>query len=109
MVLAERLDLPTTLADAVASKMRTLRAVFSGRGATSTAEIGARRDTMHRLAAALIEYATSLESKAESRLAVRAGVCAELVASGLADYGRAFDDKLANDQPGETLAEHMAG
>lgn len=62
---------------------------------------------MHRLAAALIEYAR--ESKAEGRLAVRAGVCAELVASGLADYGRAFDDKPAKDRPGETLAEHMAG
>lgn len=91
VVLAARIDLPSTLDDGVRGEMEALRDLFAGRRPGSIEKIADRARAIHDLAERLLAHGEALAGEAQRRLAIRAAICAELVASALSDYVRAFE------------------
>ncbi|MGB7757962.1 MAG: FUSC family protein [Salinisphaera sp.] len=91
VVLAARIDLPATLDDGVRAEMDALRDLFAGRRPGSIERIAERARPLHDLAERLLAHGEALAGEAERRLAIRAAICAELVASALSDYVQAFE------------------
>ena len=91
VVLTERMALPRTLNDSVHREMDALRTLFAGRRPGSLDDIAERARAIHNLAAQLLAHGVALDRPAERRLVIRAAICAELVASALADYILAFE------------------
>lgn len=93
LVIRRRLSLPETLDQSVHDEVEKLRQLFAQKQRLAQIQkIVERCLGMHELAERLIVHADGLSSLAERRLAVRAAICAELVASGLGDYIDAFAD-----------------
>lgn len=108
-MLVERIDLPEALSDAVDEEMRSLSAFLAGRSPVSIAAARQRRDAVHQLAEPLVAHAVTRQSQAGRRLAIRASVCAELVASGLTDYVGAFHRRSETENSTLSVVQKVAG
>lgn len=89
LVLSSRVAFPAELSQAIDRELNTLSDVFGG-PRPALGRIMRSQNAAHGLAQALMSHAVDIEDAAERRVAIRAGVSAELVASALADYALAF-------------------
>ncbi len=102
MVLVRRLSLPAELRQAIRDEIGALRSTLTARYLASAEKVSAHASAFHGLAGRLLEYALGFEHDAERRLGIRAAICAELTASAMTDYVRAFDEKeLAQSSTGQ--------
>ncbi|MDA3922034.1 MAG: FUSC family protein [Salinisphaera sp.] len=99
LVMTERMNLPDHLAQKLASERAALRDLFAGRRPASIDDAAIRARAIHAWAEHMLAYAVARDNEAERRLAIRASICAELVASALMDYVGAFERR--DDPPGE--------
>ena len=105
VVLSRRARFDADSSSAITREMNDLRRVFT-RWPPSLSAMAALQRRTHELAERLIEHAVSIESRARRRIAVRAAVAAELVASALGDYIDAFP---AEQQSGARAGYDAAG
>lgn len=89
LILSSRVNFPAELTRAMDRELTTLREVFSGQR-PALDRIMSSQHAVHGLAQDMMSHAVAIDDVAERRLAIRASVSAELVASALADYALAF-------------------
>lgn len=89
LVLSSRVRFPAELTQAMDRELNELSDIFGGPRPALDRIMRSQR-TVHELAQAMMRYAEAIDDAAERRLAIRASVSAELIASALADYALAF-------------------
>lgn len=89
LVLSSRVSFPAELTRAIDHELNELSDVFGGARPALDRIMRSQR-TVHDLAQAMMGHAEIIDDAAERRLAVRASVSCELIASALADYALAF-------------------
>lgn len=89
VILSSRVTFPDDIRHTIDTELNQLRATFAG-PRPSLAAITTSQNAAHRLAQTMIDFSVDIDDLAERRLAIRASVSAELVASALADYALAF-------------------
>lgn len=89
-LLAERAEFSRSVSDEIEDAVSELGRIFPVRRPRLDAIVSLQRQ-VHDLAERMIDEAVPIESLARRRLAIRAAVSAELLASALADYLLAFE------------------